>query len=96
MAGMKVLNIYQTHTIVYSWRGVHRTPLLPTLSSILLLSFSLASIVRYRPILLEGIMASPTALLIDTFVGESDSVFIPAIRNLLYREEMAVGSTDFI
>lgn len=81
---------------VYAWRGIQRIDLLPTLSSILLLSFSLASIVRYRPVLLDVARASPIALLIDTFTAEADSVFIPALRNLLYREEVAVGPFDFV
>ncbi len=83
-------------TRVYVWSGISRTPLLPTLTSILLLSFSLASIVRYRPLLLDVSMNSPILLLIDTFVSEADSVFISSMRNLLYREEVAVGYIDYI
>ena len=80
----------------YYWNGVSRIPLLPTLTSILLLSFSLASIVRYRPLLLDISMNSPILLLIDTFVSEADSVFISSIRNLLYREEIAVCYVHYI
>jgi len=81
---------------IYAWFGISRIPLLPTLTSILLLSFSLASIGRYRPLLLEVSMNSPIMLLIDTFVSEADSIFISSMRNLLYREEIAVGYVDFI
>lgn len=80
----------------YYWAGLTYTPLMPTLSSILLMSFSLASIVRYRPILLETAMNSPISLLMDTFVSEADSIFIPALRNMLYQEEVSVGSSEYI
>ena len=81
---------------IYMWRGVTRVPLLPTLSSILLMSFSLASVARYRPVLLQQAMASPIHLLLDTFVQEADGVYLPALRNLLYREEIAIGTQDLV
>lgn len=104
--GIKIVN-YGGHNITidrhtgvisteYIWHGVSRTNLMPTLSSILLMSFSLASIVRYRPILLESAMSSPIALVIDTFTSEADSIFIPSLRNLLYREELAISPPDYI
>ena len=80
----------------YAWSGVSRLPLLPTLTSLLLLSFSLASIVRYRPALLNAALDSPYRLLIDTFVLESDAMFIPALRNLLYRQEVSIGPLDYM
>ena len=80
----------------YAWNGVSRTALMPTLSCTLLLSFSLASVVRYRPMLLDSAMRSPVALLISTFVAEVDSVFIPSLRNLLYREELAVSPPSYV
>lgn len=80
----------------YEWRGVSRSPLLPTLTSSLLFSFSLASLVRYRPALLNAALDSPYQLLIDTFVQESDGTFIPALRNLLYRQEVSIGPQDFV
>lgn len=80
----------------YSWSGISRRPLLPTLTSLLLLSFSLASIVRYRPALLDVALDSPYQLLIHTFVQESDGTFIPALRNLLYRKEVSIGPQDFV
>lgn len=80
----------------YSWHGVRRVLLLPTLTSILLLSFSLASVSRYRPLLLRNAMASPIHLLLDTFISEVDSVFIPALRCLLYREESVIGRIKYL
>ncbi len=97
--GIKLIN-YGGHRVIdgtrYSWHGVQNTPLMPTLSSILLTSFSLASIVRYRPLLLESAMNSPVALVLDTFTAEADSSFIPSIRNMLYREELAIGHHNFL
>ena len=83
-------------SVRYLWHGVSRIALLPTLTSTLLLSFSLASIVRYRPLLLDSSMNSPILLVIDTFTSEADSVFIPSLRNLLYKEEVSIGFTDYI
>lgn len=80
----------------YIWHGVSNSAFVPTLTSMLLMSFSLSSIARYRPILLDSSMNSPISLIVDTFVSESDSVFIPSLRNLLYREEVVVGTADFI
>ncbi len=81
---------------LYTWHGVSRIQLLPTLTSTLLLSFSLASIVRYRPMLLDASMNSPILLIIDTFVSEADSIFMSSLCNLLYREEVAIGSVNYI
>lgn len=89
-------NLMNSASTSYAWRGVSRIALMPTLSSTLLLSFSLASVVRYRPMLLDSAMRSPVSLLIATFVAEVDSVFIPALRNLLYREELAVRPPDYV
>jgi hypothetical protein len=80
---------------MYAWQGTSRVRLLPTLTSILLFSFSLSSLARYRPALLDRITDSPFQLLIDSFVAESDHVFFSAIRNLLYREELYVGRRGF-
>ena len=80
----------------YRWSGLSRYPLMPTLTSLMLFSFSLASIVRYRPALLDTALSSPTRLLFDTFVQEADATFIPALRNLLYRDEMYIGPVSFI
>ncbi len=81
---------------LYLWHGVSRLPLLPTLTSLLLLSFSLSSLVRYRPDLLNAALNSPHQLLIDTFVQESDGIFLPALRNLLYRQEISISSNEFM
>lgn len=94
--GHVVLDNINGVTSHYAWRGATHAPLLPTLTSILLLSFSLASIVRYRPLLLDTSLNSPILLIIDTFVSEADSVFIPSLRNLLYKEEVAIGYNNYI
>lgn len=102
--GLKLINFgghvisytnFDATSCAYMWCGVSRVALLPTLSSILLMAFSLASIARYRPVLLQQVMASPVQLLLDTFVQEADGVFIPALRNLLYREEIVIGRPEF-
>ena len=103
--GLKLIN-FGGHQIIssdvvptrcaYLWHGVSRVALLPTLSSILLMAFCLASIARYRPILLQQVMASPVQLLLDTFVQEADGVYIPALRNLLYRQESVIGPPEYM
>lgn len=80
----------------YEWRGISRGPLLPTLTSLMLMAFSLASVSRYRPALLHQALGSPIHLIIDTFLQEADSIFIPSLRNLLYREETVIRPMDFI
>jgi len=35
-------------------------------------------------------LISPVNILLDTFVNEADGTVIPAMRNLLFREEMVV------
>ena len=76
----------------YQWHGIPRKGLLPTLSAALLLSFGLASISRYRPALARHIEGSEINVLLDVFVAEADAIVIPAMRNLLYREEIVVES----
>ena len=94
--GYKLINYGGHGRYGYAWRGVTRIKLLPTLTSTLLLSFSLASIVRYRPTLLHNAINSPVSLLIDVFTTEVDDLFIPSLRNMLYCEEttfsQAVGT----
>lgn len=82
--------------IRYLWHGILRVPLLPTLTSLMLMAFSLASVSRYRPALLHQALGSPIHLIIDTFIQEADSIFIPSLRNLLYREETVVAPIAFI
>jgi hypothetical protein len=77
-------------TCQYIWHGLARKPLIPTLTASLLLSFGLASVSRYRPVLAARIRESRINLLLDTFINEADSMVIPAMRNLLFREEMVV------
>lgn len=76
----------------YQWHGIARKGLLPTLSAALLLSFGLASISRYRPALARRIEGSEINVLLDVFVAEADAIVIPAMRNLLYREEVVITS----
>lgn len=80
----------------YRWQGVSRIPLMPTLTASLLLAFSLSCMVRYRPGILTKAMSSPINLLIETFVQEADGCVIPAFRNLLYREELSVGTVPYL
>ena len=79
-------------SLQYEWHGVARKGLLPTLSAALLLSFGLASVSRYRPALARRIEGSEINVLLDVFVAEADAIVIPAMRNLLYREEIVVES----
>jgi len=76
---------------IYSWSTVSRKRLLPTLTAALLLSFGLSSIARYRPILWKHIEDSELNILINVFIHESDGMFIPTFRNLLFREEMCLS-----
>ena len=80
------------NSLQYEWHGIARKGLLPTLSAALLLSFGLASISRYRPALARRIEGSEINVLLDVFVAEADAIVIPAMRNLLYREEIVVES----
>lgn len=81
---------------IYSWQGISRVGLLPSLTSALLFSFALASIVRYRPELLAKTMSSPMNLLVDIFIQESPAFMIPSFRNLLYREELTIEQVSCI
>ena len=80
-------------SVEYSWHGISRKPLLPTLTGALLLSFGLASIARYRPVLAKRTEGSNVNVLLDTFIGEADAIVISAMRNLLYREETYISPT---
>ena len=102
--GLKLINIgghelmdggvlNRTQRIGYFWRGIGRTKFLPTLTCTLLTSFVFASISRYRPQLVDSIMNSPIQLLHSAFMLEADCVFIPAMRNLLYREETIISGS---
>lgn len=81
-----------TPSLQYEWHSIDRKGFLPTLSATLLLSFGLASISRYRPALARRIEGSEINVLLDVFVAEADAIVIPAMRNLLYREEIVVKS----
>ena len=90
--GNLLLPVIGQSSLEYVWRAVARKALFPTLSATLLLSFSLASICRYRPSLSRSIERSKLNLLLDIFVGESNGIVIPAMRNLLFREELVISS----
>jgi len=71
----------------YQWHGLAGKPLLPTLTATLLLAFALASIARYRPSIERDVEKTSLSILLDIFIAEADSIVIPSMRNLLYREE---------
>ena len=71
-----------------------RMDLLPTLTSVLLLSFVLASLVRYRPWLANRLVDSKLNVLADVFTAESTAYFVAAIRNLLYVENTWIETAD--
>lgn len=83
-----------TPRVRYLWHGIPNITLLPTLTSVLLFAFTLASLVRYRPALLESALSSKEKLLVDTFVQEADAIFIPSLRNLLRREEVYISQVS--
>jgi len=70
--------------INFRWSATPDSPLIPTMSASLLLSFVLASIARYRPNLLDRVESSKVNLLCETFSNEADGFMLPAFRNLLY------------
>jgi hypothetical protein len=79
----------------FQWRFCPDTPLLPTASACLLLSFTLASLYRYRPNLLDSIESSRVNLIFDVFLNEADAFLLPAFRNLLYGEILCLYRTRF-
>lgn len=93
--GMKIVNYggsshKNNHGMVYHWHGQKYKKLMPSLTSILLSSFFLSSVARYRPYLQNKLMSSPISLLVNTFMEEADHVLIPSVRNLIYQEELIV------
>ncbi len=80
----------------YQWHGLTGKPLLPTLTATLLLAFALASIARYRPSIARGVEGISLSVLLDIFIAEADSIVIPSMRNLLYREEVCIQLLDAI
>lgn len=76
--------------IEYCWYGTDDRAIFPTLTSILLVAFGFSSISRYRPELVHDIQSNKLQLIYDIFLNEADSLFIPAIRNLLYKEMLFV------
>ena len=89
---MRLIN-YGGHIVneTYQWHGIARKGLLPTLSAALLLSFAWPqSLDIGQP--LPDIEGSEINVLLDVFVAEADAIVIPAMRNLLYREEVVITS----
>jgi hypothetical protein len=80
----------------YLWHGLAEKPLLPTLTATLLLAFALASIARYRPSIERDVEKTSLSILLDIFIAEADSIVIPSMRNLLYREEFCTQLLDAI
>ncbi|NOS99217.1 MAG: hypothetical protein HOP29_01155, partial [Phycisphaerales bacterium] len=86
---MKATNVGGSRTPGWSvWYTSPRTDILPTLTSTLIVSFVLSSIYRYRASLAARLNESKHDVIADVFVREADSIMIPAMRNLLYRNEM--------
>ena len=81
--------------VEYLWRFERTSPILPTLTAGLLLSFVLASLSRYRANILDRVESSKVNLLCEVFASEADGFMIPAFRNLLYREAMYVNPTPY-
>ena len=93
--GHHVIEYFNNPKSYYSWYSMNHKEFIPTITASLLLSFSFASIVRYRPILLNKLMDSRLNFLFDIFVREADGFLLPAFRNLLYREELAIIRNQF-
>ena len=83
-------------TTWYAWPFAPRVPIVPSLTACLMLSFALSSIWRYRPHLANAMQESRVNLLADVFVNESEGIFIPTFRNLLYREWLTVGPQEYL
>lgn len=78
------------------WYTVPRAPILPALTASLLLSFVLASVARYRPNLTAQLEDSRLNIVVDVFTAESDCFVIPALRNLLYKEELSLETIGYL
>jgi hypothetical protein len=77
------------------WRFRPDTPLIPTLTAGLILSFVPASLARYRANLLSTVEDSRLNLLCEVFINEADGFMIPAFRNLLYGEAQYISRADY-
>lgn len=90
---LKLINFggHSSHAggVEYRWRNYQRVALMPTLSAALALSFYFSSLARYRPSLMNDLRRSQVNLLVDVFVNEADGLMIPAMRNLLYAEQLS-------
>ncbi len=81
--------------VEYMWRFDRSSPILPTMTAGLLLSFALASLSRYRANVLDRVESSKVNLLCEVFSSESDGFMIPAFRNLLYAETMYATTSEY-
>jgi len=79
----------------FMWRFDSTSDLLPALTASLLLSFTLASLARYRANVLDRVEGSKINLLCEVFSNEADGFIIPAFRNLLYAESMYMSASQF-
>jgi len=75
----------------YSLKFGKNEPILPTLTATLIFSFILSSFARYRANIIDQSESSKLNLLFDVFTNEADYYMIPAIRNLLYNETVALA-----
>ncbi len=82
-------------TVEYLWRFDRSSPILPTLTAGLLLSFVLASLARYRANILDRVESSKVNLLCEVFASEADGFMLPAFRNLLYAETMYAATVAY-
>lgn len=99
-AALKLVNFGGQHVGVdgivhHFWRFRPDTPLIPTLTSGLLLAFVLASLARYRANTLHRVQNSKINLLCEVFASEANGLMIPAFRNLLYGEAMYIRRTEY-
>ena len=82
-------------SVEFMWRFERASPILPTLTAGLLLSFVLASLSRYRANIVNRVESSKVNLLCEVFSSEADGFMIPAFRNLLYAETMYANAAAY-
>lgn len=71
----------------YFWYMAPDGVLLPTVTAMLILSFFLSSLARYRPTLLLKLANTSFSHVSDAFLSEATGVLIPTFRNMLFKEE---------
>lgn len=82
-------------TISMQWSHTNGVKIIPTMTASILLSYALSCICRYRSWILDKAENSSLYLLFDTFTKECDGYMIPAFRNLLYKEALAICHSDY-